>query len=108
MFVLVLHVKQCKFPMLHIASIYRNLSICYLAVFACPGGNPVIIKSCAKNESCSQTEFCHLGTCCPSAINKKTGTYIKMHVVYSITKKKPKTHMYIIVIQFSFIHGYSL
>ncbi|XP_034300784.2 uncharacterized protein [Magallana gigas] len=42
-------------------------------VFACPGGNPVIIKSCAKNESCSQTEFCHLGTCCPSAINKKPG-----------------------------------
>lgn len=81
MFVSVLHVKQCKFSVLHIASInYLNLSICYLAVFACPGGNPVIIKSCAKNESCSQTEFCHLGTCCPSAINKKTGTYIKSYM----------------------------
>lgn len=73
------HVKQCKRSVLHVSSlknfIYFN-PICYFAVFACPGGNPVVIKSCAKNESCSQTEFCHLGTCCPSAINKKPGTYI--------------------------------
>lgn len=42
----------------------------FILGFKCPGGDPTVVKSCASDESCSQTEFCNLGTCCPRPINK--------------------------------------
>ena len=42
----------------------------FILGFKCPGGDPTVVTSCASDESCSQTEFCNLGTCCPQPIYK--------------------------------------